>query len=547
MKKFLYIFVYVVFLTGISYVINGKSLIGIDDANIYMTYMRNFANGHGFVYNIGGERVEGFTSLLWTLIGALFYKLTIHVEILLLVTNIILTSLCLYNISRTLDEKNDAWFSNKSILFLLLIGVTPGFIDWTVFSLMETGLWCFLITTTAIKIIEYNLKTNKISHYALLSLLIIALVTCRPEAMLWVPVFISMNILKEYHLSTLLRIVGKGSIILFSVFIISLIFLITWRLNYFGYPFPNTYYAKVSSGIIDNLKFGKKYLVALFVQKPFLLFIIFSFLYYLYSNIKRRKNELLYGKPSILFALMCFSLAIPLYTGGDHFELHRFIMPSLPLILLLFILILERKYYETIRDVLVVVTLLFFSNTYNLRDVAINGSYPIRQEWSIAVRGRNTSAELNNFFSQTTLPSQGVLTAGGSAYGYKGETIDLLGLNNTKMAHASKYKDPHLFKNHASFDKNTFFDLAPDILWYEGASFFENYRDAKIEKYPVNTSSLSAIVFQNIHTDNRFKANYAFCVISNNQSTKVLRIFANNKFIARLDSIIYKVEKIDYK
>ena len=38
-------------------------LTGIDDANIYFVYARNLANGHGFVYNIGGERVEGFTSL----------------------------------------------------------------------------------------------------------------------------------------------------------------------------------------------------------------------------------------------------------------------------------------------------------------------------------------------------------------------------------------------------------------------------------------------------------------------------------------------------
>lgn len=51
-------------------------LIGTDDANIYFVYARNLANGYGFVYNIGGERVEGFTSLLWTVIAALAYKFT---------------------------------------------------------------------------------------------------------------------------------------------------------------------------------------------------------------------------------------------------------------------------------------------------------------------------------------------------------------------------------------------------------------------------------------------------------------------------------------
>src|SRR5687767_454301 len=46
----------------------------IDDAFIFYRYAVNLANGEGLVFNIG-ERVEGITSLLWTLLvagGALF-------------------------------------------------------------------------------------------------------------------------------------------------------------------------------------------------------------------------------------------------------------------------------------------------------------------------------------------------------------------------------------------------------------------------------------------------------------------------------------------
>lgn len=42
----------------------------IDDAYISYRYAENFVNGHGLVYNIG-ERVEGYTNLLWTLLVAL--------------------------------------------------------------------------------------------------------------------------------------------------------------------------------------------------------------------------------------------------------------------------------------------------------------------------------------------------------------------------------------------------------------------------------------------------------------------------------------------
>ena len=52
-----------------------KPTYGIDDANIYFVYMKHLAGGQGFVWNIGGERVEGFTSLLWTLIGSGFYRI----------------------------------------------------------------------------------------------------------------------------------------------------------------------------------------------------------------------------------------------------------------------------------------------------------------------------------------------------------------------------------------------------------------------------------------------------------------------------------------
>src|SRR5690606_23471737 len=55
----------------------GKPQVGIDDANIYFTYAKNISEGHGFVFNPDGEKVEGFTSLLWVLICSLAYGLFI--------------------------------------------------------------------------------------------------------------------------------------------------------------------------------------------------------------------------------------------------------------------------------------------------------------------------------------------------------------------------------------------------------------------------------------------------------------------------------------
>ena len=68
-------------------------LTGIDDANIFFVYAKNFANGHGFVYNVGGERIEGFSSLLWTLLCTVVFSLSTSPELPLLIINIILISL----------------------------------------------------------------------------------------------------------------------------------------------------------------------------------------------------------------------------------------------------------------------------------------------------------------------------------------------------------------------------------------------------------------------------------------------------------------------
>jgi hypothetical protein len=58
----------VLFILRTSFVIGGARYFSLfDDAMISMRYAKNFAAGHGLVWNPGGERVEGFTNPLWTL------------------------------------------------------------------------------------------------------------------------------------------------------------------------------------------------------------------------------------------------------------------------------------------------------------------------------------------------------------------------------------------------------------------------------------------------------------------------------------------------
>ena len=176
MKRFIVSLAIIIVGTMIAWNANGRSLIGVDDAQIYFVYMQHLADGHGFVYNVGGEYVEGFTSLLWTLIGALIALVHLPLEYTLLSINVLLIAFLLSRLWGYIDtEKFISW---KSILFLGMLFFTPGFIEWTILSLLETGLWTILLGLIALGILE----KRSAGHMALLLGL---LILCRPEAMLW--------------------------------------------------------------------------------------------------------------------------------------------------------------------------------------------------------------------------------------------------------------------------------------------------------------------------------------------------------------------------
>ena len=69
------------------FLLHGRPAMGVDDANIFFAYARNVVQGAGLVYNAGGERVEGFTSLLWTLVCAAAFAVTKHPEFALLLVS----------------------------------------------------------------------------------------------------------------------------------------------------------------------------------------------------------------------------------------------------------------------------------------------------------------------------------------------------------------------------------------------------------------------------------------------------------------------------
>src|SRR4051812_39536185 len=81
--------------TVILWLILDRPATGIDDADIFLVYARHLSVGDGFVFNAGGEHVEGFTSLLWVLICTVAVHLTTHPEPILLITSVVLLAIAI--------------------------------------------------------------------------------------------------------------------------------------------------------------------------------------------------------------------------------------------------------------------------------------------------------------------------------------------------------------------------------------------------------------------------------------------------------------------
>ena len=479
----LYISLLTVFLGGIFvWLFLGRPVTGIDDADIFFVYAQHFAAGHGFVYNIGGETVEGFTSMLWTLIGAGFASIFQSLEKPLLLLNLILGVVA---VGACLKRTR---FPGR---FVLMFFATPVWFVWCQLTLMETGLWCLIITLLGLAIVERR-------QTFVLLLLPLFLIT-RPESMLWGLWGIGL----VFALAAPGRRM-KAALPVLLVYLVTLGALITFRMSYFGYPVPNTYYAKVSPGFFSNIQSGLGYLLKYAMSGGMVL----GLLLILVRVLVQSGREI--GRSFWLAAFLLPGLGIPVLVGGDHFGGFRFFQPLWPLLCLIGATEWPRmtdrlgpRLQKVILPALVLMGWVLFPRTAH-----------IKHEFRIAEEGRANGHALEQMFQGLeTLPTVATITAGGNKLGYSGPMLDLMGLNNTEMAHAPG--DAANFKNHTGFTRAIFYRWHPDILLC-GDSF-----------------EFDSLVLNGLHEEDAFRAAYTKCKLERNGS--VLTAWFENEFLQGID------------
>lgn len=213
----------------------------IDDAFTSFRYAKNLINNYGLVYN-QGEHVEGYTNFLWTLIIAIFMKIGFQPERLSQVLGTIFSGasiFLLFSLGCKILPK-ERLFNLISCVFLC---ANPCFAVWAVGGLEGPLFTFFILLATLRYFIE--IKSKKIP----LSSIIFGLAALtRPEGIL----FFGITFLFQITLS-LKDKSFKNLILSFALFLSIFSPYYIWRYTYYGFPFPNTFYAKVGGGIFQML------------------------------------------------------------------------------------------------------------------------------------------------------------------------------------------------------------------------------------------------------------------------------------------------------
>lgn len=320
----------------------------VDDAYIFFRYAENIVNGHGFVWNIGEQPIEGYTSFLYLVVLIFAKFLSLDLELFSIIFGIITSTLTLYFsfliYQHLHSNKNGAILEN--IITVILIALSPAFLYWSVAG-METSFYSMLLLLTIYSFLKFPDLSREISKGKVLKedrnyltgltlfkgVLFGLLCVTRLEAVLFFLLALYYLMKQE---NSFIKIRINKSVVLFTLgFTIIFAAYFIWRWSYFGYFLPNTFYAKTGGGL-QQITGG-----FLYVLKSLRLFYGLGWIPLVFVMFFFKKN-MFTGKAGFVLSFALISLATTILIGGDHFNYGRFVLPVFPLLFVVFLPALNR-------------------------------------------------------------------------------------------------------------------------------------------------------------------------------------------------------------
>jgi len=521
---------------------------GIDDANITHIYARNIAQGFGYVFNRGGEHVEGSTSPLWTAVNTVVFLVPGPKPWELLALSTLTTAATVFFSLVLATDLAGVFKVEKrlaAVVSAILLASTPTFFAWNVWSLLDIAPWCLecmLLVLVASRLARQSTAAS-LAQGAALTLLAVAATVTRPEAI----VIVGFVLLMTAAWVALGRTDGwKRLLVMFAVAIAASVaaslLLTLWREAYFGYPLPNTYYAKVSSNHLAALAPGIAYIIRAASKMPVFLLGFAAWLVLAISLLRAGAGvplrERLYSlAPMVpLLAMAAAVLGVTILEGGDHFSDQRFLQPLTPLLAMgmgICGLWLVHRYWAgaarhrvALASLVAILGVLFFATTalwYRHYQASIE------REFVISNRGRAFGAILNDVVQKEGPASVGVIAAGGLPMVFHGKAYDLEGLNWVAMAHANPIKVGP--QDHASFDAATFYAAHPDFIVLDYYSF------APSQRWVVGAFHVQAL--KGVLLEKKFQAEYSPVLVD--IDGKTIGVIASDDWIAHAKTKAFKV------
>jgi hypothetical protein len=289
-----------------------------DDGYISFRYAWNLAEHGELVFNLG-ERVEGYTNFLWTVLLAAGIKLGVSPAISSRFLGVMFAvgSLAVVGrLSRRLDgERSSPWHAVAP----LGLAATGAFACWATGGL-ETQMFTFLALLGWERLLAEVDRGRGVSsafYFALAAM-------TRPEGLLLFGLAglfrLGLALVRDRRLP-----VRRHELAWAGLFVLVFAPYFLWRWRYYGWAFPNTFYVK-SSGGAGTTALGLQYLRRFAEDHGAFFLIPLALLGWPRRGDSRRQA---------LFALSALVVvAFALYVvkvGGDFMGLYRFVLPVLPL------------------------------------------------------------------------------------------------------------------------------------------------------------------------------------------------------------------------
>lgn len=405
-----------------------------DDAYISFVYVKNFAAGNGLTYN--GAVVQGFTNSLWVLILSLIALLgadppsaALYLSFLFAASTLYLT----FHFGQRLGLPN-RW----ALLGLLLVAVQIDFAYYLGKGL-ETTLFTFLLIAALGLAATAPPKPATALWCGLLGAL---LALCRPE-----------GIALAGGAGLLLGLRGGFRLALLSLSVSILLAApwFVWAYRVYGDWLPNPVRAKVGGISFQQLRYGFNYLfprtLSGLMTAAFLITAVIALL-----RLRPIQHRALAAAVVVWFLFI-------LLVGGDHMVGLRFLVPMIPVIMIVALLFAHQQPTTTRKIALLLIPLLF---------IAARWHDPHR--WARAAKQQQSQKEwqaVGLWLKENAPPGSCIaLNPAGIIPYYSGlSSIDMLGLNDWHIARRG-YRDPALRIGHQVGDGEYVLSKKPDYILF---------------------------------------------------------------------------------